>query len=93
MIETLCGKNSTEIHGALSEVYGEFIVERSMRWTNCFHGDCVSIDNEPRLGRPRTSTAERSVKLVADVLEEDHCATCEELSRTMGAKTLQENAQ
>ena len=93
-IETLCGKSPTEIYGALSEVYGEFIVECSMvsRWTNCFHGGCVSIDNEPRLGRPRTSTAERSVKLVADALE-DHCATCEELSRTMGAKILQENAQ
>ena len=35
----------------------------------------------------------RSVKLVADALEEDRCATCEVLSRATGAKTLQENAQ
>ena len=41
----------------------------------------MSIDNDPRSGRPRTSTDERSVKLVADAFEEDHCATCEELSR------------
>ena len=28
-IKTLCGKNPTEIHGALSEVCGEFTVDRS----------------------------------------------------------------
>ena len=37
---------------------------------NTFHDGCVSIDNEPRPGRPRTSTGERCVKLVADFLEE-----------------------
>ena len=42
----------------------------------------MSIDNDPRPGRPRTSTEERSVKLVADALEEDHRATSEELFRS-----------
>ena len=41
---------------------------------------------EHRPGRPRTSTDERSVKLVTDAFEEDHHATCEEL-RATGAKT------
>ena len=53
----------------------------------------MSIENDPRLGRPRTSTDERSVKLVADALAEDRCATCEELSRATGAKTSRENAE
>ena len=57
-------------------------------WPNCFCGGCVSIDNDPRLGRLRTSTNERRVKLVADALEEDYHATCEELSRTTEAKLL-----
>ena len=61
------------------------------RWTNCFRDYCVSIDNDPRPGRPRTSTDERSVKLVADDLEEDRRATREELSRTTGAKTFIKN--
>ena len=43
------------------------------RWTNRFHGGCVNMDNDPRPGRPRTSTNERSVKLVADTFE-DHYA-------------------
>ena len=88
-------KNLTETYGALSEVCGQFTVDHSTvsRWADRFCGGCVSIDNDPRPGRPRTSTDERHVKLVADALEEDHRATCEELSRAKGAKTLQENAQ
>ena len=61
-------------------------------WANRFRGSCVSIDRDPRPGRTRTSTDERSVKLVADDFE-DHRATCEELSRATGAETSQENAQ
>ena len=53
---------------------------------------CVSIGDEPRPGRPRTSTDERSVKLVADALGKEHRATCEELSGAK-EKTSQENAQ
>ena len=59
------------------------------RWANRVRGGCVSIHNDLRPGRPRTSTDERSVKLVADALEEDRHATCEELSRATGAKTSQ----
>ena len=62
------------------------------RWANRFLGGCVSIDNDPTLGRPRISTNERSVKLMADALEEDRRVTCEELSRATGANTSQENA-
>ena len=56
-------------------------------WANRFYGDCVSIDSDPKSGRPRTSTDEISVKLVAGALEEDRRATCEELSRATEAKT------
>ena len=65
------------------------------RWVNCFRVFCVSIDNDydPTPGRPRTSSDERNVKLVADALEEDRRATCEELSRATEAKPSQENAQ
>ena len=78
-IETLRGKNPTEIHSASSEVCGVFTVGHSTvsRWAIRFRGGCVSIDLRPR--RPRTSTDERSAKLVADTLEEDRRATCEEL--------------
>ena len=48
----------------------------------------MSIDNDPRPGRPRTLKDERSVKLVADALEEDCRATCEELSRATGIPVM-----
>ena len=86
MIEILCGKNPTEIHDDLSEVCGEFTVDRSTvsPWANRFRGGCVSIDNDPKPGRPRTPTDERSVQLVADALAEDRCETYEERSRATG---------
>ena len=82
----------SEIQDALSEVSSELTVDRSTvsRWANRFHGGCVSIDNDSRPGTQKTSTDERSVELVADVLEENRRATCEELSRATGAKTSQE---
>ena len=94
-IEILRGKNPTEIHGAFSKVCGVNIVDRSTvsRWANRFRGGCVSIDNDRKPGRPRTSTDERCVKLVVDTLEKDHRASCKEFSRATGAKTSQENSQ
>ena len=76
--------------GALREVCGELTVDHSTvsHWANRFRGGCVSIDNNARPGRPRTSTDQRSVKLLADALEEDRRETCEELSRATGAKNV-----
>ena len=54
------------------------------RLANRFRGGCVSIVNEPRPGRPRKSRDERSLKLMADALEEVRRATREELSRATG---------
>ena len=87
-IETLRDKNPSEIHGPLSEVCGVFTVDRSTvsRLANRFRGGCVSMDNDPRPGRLRTSTDERSVTLVADALEEDR-VTCEELSKSHGSSS------
>ena len=56
MFETLSGKNPTEIHSALSEVCGEFTVDRGTvsRWANRCCGGYVSIENDPRPGMTRT---------------------------------------
>ena len=81
-IETLHGKKPTEIHSALREVCGEQTVERSTvsHWATHFREECVTTNNDPRPGRPKTSTDEQSVKLVADFLAENHRATCKEIS-------------
>jgi transposase len=81
-IETLRGKRPTEIHSALREVCGEQTVGRSTvsHLAVRFHEGRVSINDDPRPGRPKTSTDERRVKLVADFLEADRRVTCEEIS-------------
>jgi transposase len=85
-IETLRGQNPTEIHSALREVCGEQTVNRSTvsHWATHFRERHVTINDDPRPGRPKTSTDERSVKLVADFLAEDRRATCEEISEATG---------
>jgi hypothetical protein len=84
-IETLHGQNPTENHSVLREVCGEQTVDRSTvsRWATRFLEGRVTI-NDPRPGRPKTSTDKRSVKLVADFLAEDHQATCKEISQATG---------
>jgi len=76
-IETLRGKNPTEIHSALREVFGEQTVDHSTisRWATRFREGRVTTSDDPRPGRPKTSTDERSVKLVADFLAQDRRAT------------------
>ena len=70
-IKTLCSRNPTEIHSTLSEVHGEITVDHSMvsRWDNRCRDGYVSIENDPRPGRPRISTDEGSVKLGTDALK------------------------
>ena len=72
-IETLRGKNPTEIHG---EVCGEFTVDRSTVSCsdNRFHGGCVSMDNGPKPRRSRTPTDERSVVLLKHYWKQDYKA-------------------
>jgi hypothetical protein len=84
--ETLRGKNPTEIHIALRGVFGEQTVDRSTisRLATRFREGRVTINVDPRPGRSKTSTDERSVKLVADFLAEDRRATCEEISQGTG---------
>jgi hypothetical protein len=64
-IETLRGQNPTENHNVLREVCGEQTVDRStvFRWATSFREGRVSMNDDLRPGRPKTSTDERSVKL------------------------------
>ena len=84
--ETLRGKNPTEIHSALREVCGEETVDSST--VSCcasrFREGHVTINDDPRPGRPKTSTVERSMKLVVDFLAQDRRATCKEVSQATG---------
>ena len=76
----------TKIHSALCEVCGEQTVDRTTisHWAACFLEGRVTINEDLRPRRPKTSTDERNAKLVADFLAQDHRATCEEISKATG---------
>ena len=80
-IETLCGKTTTEIYSSLMEVCGVETVDRSTisRWALRFREGRLSIENDPKSRRPRTSTDDQSVERVLQILEEDRRMTCEEI--------------
>jgi transposase len=72
-IETLREKNPTKIHNALHEVCGDSVVDCSTvsRWASRFREGLVSIQGDPRSGRPVTATDNTSVVIVSTLLEED----------------------
>jgi len=54
------------------------------RWATRFREELGTINDDPKTGRPKTSTHERSVKHVADFLAQNRLATCEEMSQATG---------
>ena len=85
-IETLRGKTPTEIHSSLMEVCGVDTVDRSTisRWAQRFREGRLSMENDPKSGRPRTSTDDQSVERVLQILQEDCRMTCEEIAHSAG---------
>jgi len=50
------------------------------RWASRFCEGRVSIQDDPRSGRPVTATDNTSVVIVSTMLEEDRCKSCEEIA-------------
>ncbi|KAJ4441150.1 hypothetical protein ANN_11001 [Periplaneta americana] len=55
------------------------------RWRLCESRNQRRLDDYARPERPKTSTPEQSLKLVANALQENRRATCEELSEATGS--------
>ena len=70
-IESLRGKNPTELYNNLREVCGDNAVDRSTvsRWSARFHEGRLSTEENPRSGRPSTATDYTSEVIVTDILQ------------------------
>jgi hypothetical protein len=70
-IETLQGKNPTEIHNALHEVCGDSVLDRSMVswWASSFREGRVSIQDGSRSGWPVTAMDGTSVVIISTLLK------------------------
>jgi histone-lysine N-methyltransferase SETMAR len=88
-IVNLRGKNPTEIHNALYEVCGDSVVNRSTMspWASRFREGRVSIQDDPRSGRPVTTTDDASVVIVRTLLEEDRRKSREEIAHKANMST------
>ena len=88
-IETLRGKNPTKIRGALHEVCGDSVVDRSTvsRYASRVREGQVSIQDDPRSGRPVTATNDTSVVIISTLLEEDQRKSCEEIAHEANMST------
>jgi histone-lysine N-methyltransferase SETMAR len=88
-IETLRGKPPTEIHTGLHEVCRDSVVGHSTvsQWASRFREGRVSIQDDPRSGRPVTATDETSVVIVSTLLEEDQRKSCEEIAHEANMST------
>ena len=71
--ESLRGKNPAEIHNNLREVCGDNVGDRSTvsRWSARFCEDRLSTEDNPRSGRPSTTTDYTSEVIFNDILRED----------------------
>jgi len=57
------------------------------RWASLFREGVVSIQDDPRSGRPVIATDDTSVVIVSTLLEEDQCISCEEIAHEANMST------
>jgi histone-lysine N-methyltransferase SETMAR len=71
------------------EVCGDSVVDRIAvsQWASLFREGRVSIQDDPRSGRPITATDETSVVIVSTLLEEDRRKSCEEIAHEANMST------
>ena len=67
------GKTPTEIHRELVAVYGEHVLSRKQVsiWCSAFSEGRTNLQDEPREGRPRSSTTDDSIARIEALIQTD----------------------
>ena len=76
----------TEIHADLQKLYGNGALKYATvcKWVRRFNDGRESIENDPRVGRPVSVSAERNVATVKMLIEEDVSYTVQEVGELSG---------
>src|ERR1051325_2387948 len=66
-------KSATETFANLSEAYGDVTLSRDMvfKWHKAFKDGRESVEDEPRSGRPVSSTTDQNVEIVQAAVTQD----------------------
>ena len=66
-------KSATETFASLTEAYGDATLSRTMvfKWHKAFKEGRENVEDDPRCGRPITSTKDQNVELVRAVMAKD----------------------
>ena len=66
-------KSATETFASLTEAYGDVTLSRTMvfKWHKAFKEGRENVEDDPRSGRPITSTKDENVEVVRAVMAKD----------------------
>jgi len=67
-------KSATETFASLTKAYGDATLSRTMvfKWHKAFKEGRENVEDDPRSGRPITSTNDQNVEVVRAVMANDH---------------------
>ena len=70
----------------LKRAYGSVCMGASSvrRWVQHFKDGNTSIQDQPRIGRPRTASTERNKERVDEIIQDDGRVTLDTIARTLG---------
>ena len=86
------GAPTSEIARRLKGVFeDEAMRERTVyKWVNRFESGRVSLEDDPRSGRPATCVTEETVSLIADFVSKNRCATVREIAVSTGISSTRQ---
>jgi hypothetical protein len=80
------GKSTAETPEMLHEASGEHSLSQAavVEWHSCFKAGRLSVEDDERSGRPRTSKMAENFEKIRELIHEDHRRTIQELADTAG---------
>jgi len=80
------GKTATEMWKMLQQAFGDECMSRTQcfEWYNLFKTGRTSLDEDPRSGRPSTSTDDVHIDAVRDLILQNRRLTIREIAKDVG---------
>ena len=78
-------KSAKETFASLTEAYGDATLSRTMvKWHKAFKAGRENVEDDPRSGRPFSSTNDQNVEVVQAVMAKDHRLSVRMIAKETG---------